>query len=809
MNMSADWLRDVRHGFRSMRRSPGFTAAAVLTLALGIGANTAIFSLIYALLLRSLPVAHPEELRFIHAQTKDGMASGAVAYPCYAMMRDQARSLAAVAGVQPVQGAVLVSVDGGDVEKLYRERVTASYFATLRLQPAAGRFFTPEEDTQTSAAVLISYNYFKRRFNLSPAAVGTKIALSGAPYTIVGVTPSGFTGITAERAADLWFPSSNIRGLGGRPCMNNPACNAFLLLARVRPGASDEQQAAELNGIFSQYLQLRARALPEPERRSTLESRIVLAHAGAGRSWVGTQLRVPLTVLMVLVGLVLLLGCVNLASMLLARNAARSRELTIRLALGAGRWRLLRQLLAESVVLALTGGAFGLVFAMWGASLLAREYGIAIGVGPDLRVLGFTAAVSLCSGLLFGLLPSLRGACGGLTPLMTNMAGRPGRLRAGRFLVVSQVALSIVLLVGAGLFLRVLAKLKAVDAGYGRQNLFTFSVVTPAGWRPQADPAIWRLLDHVRTLPGVLSASTASPAPPMAGPRFNIDIPGRGLGPSEDRSAFLSEVAESFFETVGTPLLEGRGITREDRGRKPRVAVVNATFARRFFGNSSPVGRVVEVQPLGPFEIVGVAADARYWHPKERPIPTIFPNTSQLFASGIVVRTAGDPRPLMAALPRLIPQAEPELRLFEIGTILDRTDSLLTRERMLADLAAFFGLVALLLAALGIYGVIAFGVGERTREIGIRVALGARRGSVVWMVLRETVGLLLAGLALGMVVIHNAGRWVSSLLFELTPADPPTVILAALLLSAVALLAGYLPVRRGARIAPVEALRCE
>jgi len=556
----------------------------------------------------------------------------------------------------------------------------------------------------------------------------------------------------------------------------------------------------------------RASALAAAERSKLLDCRLSLAHGGAGYTFIGRSLRKPLLVLMALVGVVLLLACANLASVLLGRAAARSREMAIRLAIGAGRTRLVRQLLTESLALAVVGGGLGLLFAMWGARVLVERYTdqrflqMTVNVTPDLGILAFTAILSLSAGVLFGLVPAFRGASCDVSSVLKGAGARVrlGRWDVRKLLVVSQVALSLVLLVGAGLFVRTLARLKTLDVGFEREHLVTFSVSTTTGYGSDADPAIWRLLDKVRQSPGVIAASGAAPSPPYEY-RLPVQVQRYLAASGEDRLVSFSEVAGGFFETLRAPLLEGRPIGPQDRGRK--VAVVNASFARHFFGRGSAVGRSVDVAGnTGRVEIVGVVADARYFNPREKPRRAIFASTPYLWPGSLIVRTATDPRALMAELPQLVRQSEPGLRLLRMETFGEATDKLLTQERMLADLSGAFSVLAVVLASLGIYGVLSYAVAQRTREIGIRMALGARPVTVIRMVLRETLILLLAGLAVGIPVILVWGRFLASLLYELKPADPGTIVMAGLLLSAVAVLAGWVPARRASRIAPMEAL---
>ncbi len=815
--MTTLW-QDMRYGFRMLIKKPGFTAVALVTLALGIGANTATFSLLYALLLRSLPVPHPERLCFVWQRTPESEQRG-LSYTACQALREQTQSFAAV-GLVNVPGPILAYLPGGDLENVRREAVDAGYFAALGLRPAAGRFFTSAEDSAPSNVVVISYRFWERHFSRNPEVIGATLCAGWADwtFTIVGVMAPEYHGVTPEYATDLWLQESQgrMRARAGQ-VKEDPYEGWYRPLVRLKPGVSEKQAATELNGIYARYLGQCAAGASGADRPRLLNRQIVLTGAAVGSPQLGRRLQKPLTVLMILVALVLLLACANIGNMLLARTAARSREIAIRIAVGAGRGHLVRQLLTESLLLAVAGGALGLLFACWGAKVFAglvTGYVSQIDVSPDLRVLAFTAAVSVCAGLLFGLIPALHAARSDVAPVLkgTGAVQRCGRWPVGKLLVVLQVALSIVLVAGAGLFLRTLANLKTLDAGFAHEHVVFCEVVTTKGYTPEADPALWRLIDKVRQLPGVISASTGAIVTDT--PSHTVEIEGYHAGPGEKLETQLREVSDGFFETLRTPLLQGRSIEQRDCGvGKAQVAVVNESFARRFFGGDNPLGRHVTAQfagpKMGPFEIVGVVADARYTSPKVMPLPELYTPVTRFFGARLLLRTALDPRMLMATLPQFIQQAEPQLRVLEMDTVVHATDRTLSQEHMLARLSGFFGVLALILAGVGVFGVISHAVGRRTHEIGIRMALGASRLSVLWMVLRETLLLLAAGLALGIPVIFVAGRFVASLLYGLKPADPATLALAMLVLSGVALLAGYLPARRAAKTDPMAALRCE
>lgn len=803
---------DLKFAVRQLLRNPGFALVAVLTLVLGIGANTAVFSLIYALLLRYMPVPQPEQLRFISQVTPEGEQQG-LSYAAYLALREQCRSLAAMGSINS-PGPTLARSPSGNLEQVRREYAGAGYFAALGFSPAAGRFFTYEEDRAESAKVIISHRYWQRHYNLDPKAIGSILYPKLAkPYTIIGVMPPGYSGIIPEYSTDIWFQESD----GRNGVRNEPVSHGWYKpLARLKPGVSEEQALAELNGLFRGYLEARTAGLSEAERAGLLGRRIVLTAGGSGFSPLGRQLQKPLLVLMILVGLVLLLACANIGNMLLARTATRAREIAIRLAVGASRRHLIRQMLLESLVLAGLGGLGGALFAYWGARVLMNIYGLKMEVSLDFRLLAFTAGLALGSGLLFGLLPAWQGARARLAPVLKSpgLSDRRTRWSPGKWLVISQVALSIILLTGAGLFVRTLANLLGQETGFAAQNVIMAFVVTTDGYSPKADPAIWRLIEKMRQIPTVTSVATG--VIPENRPRYSVRAIGYPASAEDLPEAQLREgVSDGLFETLRTPILQGRAIARSDCGRnKPKVAVVNESFARCYFGPDNPLGKQVELSgnygmagKLGPFEIIGVVADARYASPKEKPTPEIFVPNTEFWGAHLLVRTTGKARALMAALPQLVRQSEPDLRVIEMKTMEEAVNANLVQERLLASLSGFFGLTALLLASLGIFGVISYSVHRRTREFGVRMALGARPGLVLWMVLQETLLLLGIGVAMGIPLILAGGRFLNSMLFGLPPTDPVTLIAAVLVLSGVALLAGYIPARRAAQVHPMAALR--
>lgn len=810
--LDARW-RDVRLALRGMRRSPAFTLVAVLTLAIGTGASTAIFSVTDALLLRPLPVDRPGELRFLtHATPRGDIAR--YSFPAFLELNSRS-SFAGTLAAMHNPGPGLMALPDGSPESIAREWATPSYFALLGVRPLAGRLYTTEEERAAARVILIGEGLWQRLFERRPDAIGRTLVENGRPYTIVGILPGEFRGIAPDRLPEVWFPASRCTPR----CFKDAGCETFKILARVPPGRSEEAMTRELGAAYRQHRLAVADVLSRTNAAASGERELRLVYAGAGESFLGRQYRRPLTMLLVLVGILLVLMCANIGNLLLARTRSRSRELGTRLALGAGRSSLVAQVLTECLLLALAGAALG----TWLAGVLSRSLvatvDAPIDVSPDLRVLVFALAVSLLAALLFGLAPAM----GVLQTRVATLLRQPlqerrlrSRLQLGSPLIVLQVTLSVVLLSAAGLFLRSFGALASESPGFGRENVLVFSTVTPKGFHPSADPAIWRLLDRLRQLPGVTSASIASPAPPGGGPLYRASIPGTDVGQPGSEVA-VTDVADGFFETLRIPLRRGRLLEESDRGTTRSVSVVNEAFVRQVFGERDPVGQEVELTMagadgapgMGRTRIVGVVQDARLRHPREATIPTVFPVVPSVWASRFVVRTAGDPEALRRMLPTWVPEVEPGLRVVTAATIETETGKLLAQERLLAQLSSLFGLVALILAALGVYGVIAYRVAGRTRELGVRMALGATPGLVRSLVLRQTLVLVALGLALGVPAAIWAGRLAASLLYGVAPSDVLTLGAAVTVLAVTALGAGVIPAQRATRIPPLDAVRCE
>ncbi len=845
-----------------LAKNPAFAAVAVLSLALGIGANTAIFSLIDAVLLKMLPVQNPHQLVLLdwashgwpndimHGlsgnmnQDKSGrLTSTSFSYPAYEQIR---------AGNQVFSSVLALAGNGSELNVGYNgeprwsqgQLVSGTFFPTLGVQPVLGRVLTPDDDRiGASAVAVISYGYWQRRFGRDPAILGRTITVNGVPVSIVGVGPPEFYGVQPGRAVDVWLslhtqPQVEPRWSEGPP----GAASLFeardnwwvLIMGRLKPGVSQQQVRAELDVILQQSMA----AEVKPTTKAETVPHLGVESGSKGLDYLRGEFSEPLFILMTVVGLVLLIACANVANLLLARAASRQKEIAVRLAIGAGRWRLVRQLLTESVLLAALGGVVGLVLAFWGTDLLVAlmasgRDAFSLSVTPSPRVLAFTAAVSLLTGVLFGLSPALRSTQVDLTPALKESAGtllgvtqgkRGLRLGLGKTLVVTQVALSLLLLVGAGLFVRTLTNLENVNAGFDQRNLLLFGIdPTQDGYKGQRLVGFYQeLTRRIKSLPGVHSVTMSTSTLIGGGVSINsVSIPGYTPKPGQKNAvgeleAYFNRVGPNFFETLGIPLALGRTIGEGDTEAAPKVAVVNQTFARQFLSGGNPVGRRIgfgDEKTAGDTEIVGVVGDAKYSDLRREVPPTVYvPCLQDLKWLGPInfeVRTVGDPMQMASAVRRVAQDLDSNLTLYQIRTQVDQINMSLFQERLFARLTSFFGMLAALLACVGVYGIMAFAAAQRTREIGIRMALGASRGGILGMVLRETCLLVAIGIAIGILVALGASRLISTLLFGLKPTDPLTISVAALLMVAAAVFAGYVPARRATKVDPMVALRYE
>ena len=813
-------VQDARYALRSMRLAPGFTAVAALSLALAIGANTAIFSLIDTLLLRSLPVRDPQQLvDLLYKYPTDPRLNG-YSFETFEYLRDHNRVLAGLIASSAARLAVRGAHMDGD--PLAGELVDGGYFGMLGVKPAAGRLIAPEDDAAqaASAAVVVSWALWKSRFDLDRSIVGRRILVADVPATIVGVAPEGFDGITMGFRTQLWAPLASAPAI-----QRNQRRPGVALMGRLKPGVPMEQARAELAVLFRQSLDAERLQRDPNWARVTFE----LEPAGAGLSIavpgaagrLRDQFSRPLLFLMAIVGLLLALACINVAGMLLARGAARHREMAVRVSLGASRMRLVRQALTESLLLAAVGALGGIGIAYLGAGALVRviasgRFRIDFAVTPDRRVLLFTAAAALATGVLFGLAPALRAMA--VEPAGSlRSAGRAGEMRLGRLfgrgLVVAQVALSLLLVSAAGLFAAHLSNLRNRNLGFRRDHIL-LATLNPAGsgWTGERLSRAYReLLDRFAAIPGVRSATLSGTTPinGAAASRF-ASVDGRPAQPFEQR-AFVNWVAPRYFETFGTPLVAGRDFTFQDTSAA-RLAIVNRAMARYYFGDTDPLGRLVRLEREDkPFRIIGVVADAKYLDLREEAPRTIYLAAFQdagVNSHRFALRTSGDPGAAAGEVRRMVDAVMRKVPVENV-TLAAQMDASLVPERLIAAVSEAFGTLGALLAALGVYGLLAYTVARRINEIGIRMALGATRGGVVRLVVADALGMVVAGLAIGVPLALWGRRFARSVLDGLPLTDPLPLLLGALAMLAAALAAAWLPARRAAGVDPMEALRYE
>lgn len=834
-----DFARDVRFAFRTLAKSPGFTAVAVITLALGIGANTAIFSVINAVMLRMLPVRNPDQLVQVGFQGKhsgESFVGESFSYPLFKELRQHNQVFTDISAFDywDLLDARPESSSFAS-EPAKAQLVSVNFFSILGVNAIMGRTFAPDEDSGAGAhaVAVISYGLWTRMFARDPSVLGKKLVIEETPFTIIGVAPSHFSGASPGRNYDLWVPvSMQPEALPGGNRLTQSDTNWLSLVARLKPGVSTEQGRAGLDVVYQQLQRERdISKWSEQDRRDFFTHRIVLLPAATGTDYLRREFSRPLFLLMAMVGLVLLIACANVANLLLARASARQREIAVRLALGAGRWRLTRQLLTESVLLALAGGVLGVLLAYWGSSVLVTLMSlgpnrVTLDVHPDLSVLGFTLLIALATGLGFGLAPALRatrlGAIGSVQPgFHSQTTSRSGR-RLGRGLVIAQVALSLVMIIGAGLLVRTLRNLETIDPGFNRNNVLLFGLdPTKAGYKGEQVARLRHsVLERIRQIPGVRSASFSFLTPISGGGWDNQAryVEGYTPEPGEDMDVYLNAVGPQFFETLGTPVLFGRDFGPQDKPGSPLVALINQRMARRFFGDSNPIGKHFRLGPWSGhsgLEIIGVVRDAKYMSLREQAPPTAYlyiPQMPEGASPGGVAVEVSSVVPPMSLVPQvrsLLQAVGSRLTATDVGTLAEQVDQSLYQEKLVSALSSFFAALAVLLASLGLYGVLSYAVARRTNEIGIRMALGAETRVILRMVMREALALVILGIAVGVPAALGATRLVATMLFGLKATDPVTIVGAAAVMAVVALLAGYIPARRATKVDPMVALRYE
>ena len=825
-------MQDIRYALRMMRRSPGFTVVAILSLALGIGANTAIFSLINTLMLRPLPVRNPGELVQFLSQYPDPAEppSNSYAWKYYERFRDETHAFSDLIGVSPAR--FHLRADGIDADAVDGEYVVGNYFTMLGLRPAIGRLLNHQDDTlgAVSAAVaVLSWASWTNRFHGDPSVVGTRLVVDGVPATVIGVAPRRFFGLQIGAAPEIWLP------VAMEPLIQTPSRRAsgeltMSVMARVKPGVPLDQARAELRVINRDRIEEIAKRGDLRWRQATIDA----VPAAAGMSRLTFVYARPLFGLMAIVSLLLLLACTSVATLLLARGAARQHEMTVRVALGAGRLRLVRQVLTESLLLAAAGCLLGIVLAYFGADALMRVVTsgrmpgmpahIEIQPQLDLRVLLFTVGVSLATGVLFGLAPALS-ACHPAPAASLRATGAasdtPSRRFVGKGLVIAQVALSVVLLAAAGLFVRHMFTLRNVGLGFQRESVLLVTL-DPAGSGYQGNqlaPIYRQLLARLAAIPGVRSAALSGITPVSGGgaSRF-IDVSGFREKAEDRRRVALNWTAPNYFETLGTPLLAGRDFTFEDQGG-PLVAIVSQSMARYYFGDRRPIGQLFTFERQDnrgatqdqPYQIVGVVGDTKYLNLQEPIRRMVYLNAFQeprISSHQFSLRTNVRPEAVAGEVRRAVREVMPTVTVAKVTTMTDQVDASMIPERLIAMLSAFFGALGALLAAVGLYGLLAYTVARRTREIGIRMALGATHLDVMRMVLGGALGLAGTGLAIGLPLAFWSQRIATAFVNDLPAGGLPLVGAAAAMI-VVALVAAFVPASRAARVSPIESLRQE
>ena len=829
-------FKDIRFAVRGLLRSPLFSIVAILSLALGIGANTAIFTLIDQILLRKLPVRAPDELVMLYQQgahNGSNMGLRMHSYPIYQEFQQRAEPLAEVISRRLIEASV--SVDN-QTERLDAEMVSGNFFSMLGVRPAVGRVFSSEEDDRTfmgHPVAVLSYDYWVRRFARDPSVVGKKILVNSYPMTIVGVSAAGFAGIDPARSPQMRVPIQMkpvMSPAWGWVHMDDPRTRWVQVFARLKPGWTVKSAEAPLQALF---MQIRANEMTLPgakdwspyAREQFMKGRLRVESAAMGYSGLRNEFSTALLVLMSMVGLVLLIACANVANLLIARGFMRQKEIAVRLSLGASRGQLVRQMLVESLVLSCVGGLFGVAIAValtQGLLAFVPSDGqpIMIHAVPDTRILAFTLGLTFVTGVVFGLVPALRASRPDpwttLKDTVGAIAGSGGSLFLRKGLVAAQVALSFLLLFGAGLFVRSLQNLKTADTGVSLDNLVTFQL-SPAlsGYEtPRAMVFFEQLLDNLRALPGVKSASLAA-VPILSGDEWDnsMSVEGHQAKDGENMQAFMNALSTGYFTTMGIPMLEGRDFNRTDAHDDATTAIVNRRFAEHFFPGTSAIGKHIG-NGTGPkaklnIEIVGVVANALYEGPREGIRRQVYlPNWGK---GGVTyyVRTTESSSAAFGAIRSQVRKLDASMPVYQMKTLEGQLDETLRSDRLIALLAAGFGLLATVLASVGLYGVMAFVVARRRKELGIRLALGADPGGVIWLVMREVLLLLAIGLAIGIPSAMALGSFVASQLYGIQARDPFTATATLMLLTLVSAAAGLIPAHRASRIDPVLALRYE
>jgi predicted permease len=822
--------QDVRYSLRMLRKNPGFTCVVVLTLALGIGANAAIFSVTDKVLLQSLPATRPEALAVISSYDplSGPQANMSFSYPMYQDLRDKNEVFAGVLA----RGGAQMNISYGDQnERVHADLVSGNYFQVLGVQPWAGRLLTQDDDVTPGAhpVAVISYGFWQRRFGKDASIIGKTILANEHPLTVLGVTPPGFYGVYLSSTPDVWVPLMMTPVFNPLPPtrLQSRRHQWLSLMARRKDGVGPAQAQASVEVLYHQIREAEAQQLPPSvsayDRQQFLARKIALLPGGQGFQTLQRDMRTSLLLLFGATCVVLLILCANLANLVMARATVRAQEIAVRLALGAGRMRLLRQWLTEGVLLSLLGGTAGVFVALW------IKAGLMLFIPPDYRAnldsplgwrfVGFVFLVSIVVGLLFSLAPAVQAARHASVPTLHlesrsfTSAGRLLSLRSG--LILLQVALSLPLLVSAALLLRTLQNLRAVDTGFGKDNVL-FATLNPSlnGYSPEKSRNFYNeLLLKTRALPGVETASLATDSPLSGGWDMN-GIVVEGYTPREDEkmSVDATYISPDYFKTLDIPLIAGRDFSEQDTLVSPKVTIINEKMAHYFFGSANPIGKRIGLEKIPDVTIIGVVKDAKYINlrePMRRHFYTPIMQEPRLFDLALHVKTGSDTQVVANQLRAQIKELDPHLPLYNVKSLVTEIDESLVQERLVTWLSTAFGVLATLLAALGLYGVLTFSVARRTREIGIRVALGAQRRDVFKLIITQGMILVGIGVALGLAASYALSRLITTLLFGVSPTHPMTFVTVSAVLILVALLACYLPARRATKVDPLVALRYE
>ena len=844
--------QDIRYALRMLVRTPGFTAVAVLTLALGIGANAAIFSLLDTVLLENLPVRDPGGLYLLGNARSWGFTSGisqslqVFSAPLYQYLRSQDTAFSEICAFSSTDISIAVRSPAAErIEPAFGKLVSGSYFSVLGVNPMLGRVINSDDDSAPGAhpVAVVSYRFWSTRLAQDPSAVGNTIAVNGVAFTVVGVAPPEFFGETLEsNPADMWFPlSMQEQVIPAQKLLNASDVSWLQVMGRLNPSATAAQAATQTTTLAHQQITaaLSGEILTADVRKAIDRSHVDVTRAGSGISHIRSRYSTPLHLLMGMVAAILLIACLNIANLLLARSAARRREFSVRVALGAARSRLIRQLFTESMLLALIGGALGLILARWSASALVT---LAFGSGQHFpidsvasaRVLGFAFGVCVLTGVVFGLLPAFRASRSELTGEMhvstLGSGSRRGRVSLPSALIVAQVALSLLLMISSGLFIRSLVRLQTQEMGFDHHQIVNAHFDPRiAGYTPEQLPALYdRILQKIRALPAVENASLSLYSP-MSGDQWSSSISAepssQGASPFHDNS-WWTRVTPDFFATMGMRMRLGRALTNADGPTAPKVAVVNEAFSRMFFAGANPIGRHFGWGDNGTeIEVVGVVADARFDDPQDAPAAMFYlpmfqrtgrsdnegmrAQTVSMYANDVEIRALGNPLAIEQSVRAVLAEAAPNIPVVRVESFDQQIARSLTQERLITNLAAGFGVLALFIACIGLYGLMTYVLGRRTREFGLRKALGAQTGGILRLALGQGISLVVAGVVLGLAGAFAASRLFASLLFNTAPNDVLSYAGAAVLLTVIGIVASYIPARRAARVDPMVALRYE